>query len=372
MNETNVTKDGLENVRPGRDALTGVHVGEGAPVQPRTARSGHRQGGEQPMVPEADFRSYYGKPVLNSPVWESPTIPGYLFLGGLAGAGSVIAAAAQVTGRRRLARALKVSSAAGVGLSFAALVHDLGRRARFVNMLRTFKVTSPMSVGSWLLTAYGPAAALAAASDVTGAVPVLGALATAGAAVVGPAVATYTAALISDTAVPAWHDGFREMPFVFAASAVASAAGLALVAAPTSETGPVRVLGVLSGAAELAAEKAMEERMGMVGQAFEEGKAARYHKLGQALLGAGVVGTLAAGRRKASAALFGACLFAGSACMRFSVFEAGMASALDPKYTVVPQRQRLERHRRAEGDGPEGSPGAQGPVTNGAPAHSAS
>ena len=38
---------------------------------------------------------------------------------------------------------------------------------------------------------------------------------------------------------------------------------------------------------------------------------------------------------------------AGSACTRFGVFEAGLASAKDPKYTVVPQRERLAR-RQAE------------------------
>jgi hypothetical protein len=38
---------------------------------------------------------------------------------------------------------------------------------------------------------------------------------------------------------------------------------------------------------------------------------------------------------------------AGSACTRFGVFEAGMASAIDPKYTVEHQRERLERRRAA-------------------------
>ena len=38
---------------------------------------------------------------------------------------------------------------------------------------------------------------------------------------------------------------------------------------------------------------------------------------------------------------------AGSACTRFGVFEAGQASARDPRYTVVPQRERLAR-RQAE------------------------
>ena len=39
---------------------------------------------------------------------------------------------------------------------------------------------------------------------------------------------------------------------------------------------------------------------------------------------------------------------AGSACTRFGVFEAGQESAHDPKYTVIPQRERLNKRRAAE------------------------
>ena len=81
------------------------------------------------------------------------------------------------------------------------------------NMLRVFKPTSPMSVGSWLLAGYGPAAGAAAVCDVTGLLPAGRPAATLGAGLLGPAIATYTAALICDTAVPAWHEGYREMPY---------------------------------------------------------------------------------------------------------------------------------------------------------------
>ncbi len=46
----------------------------------------------------------------------------------------------------------------GISLSFVALVHDLGKPSRFVNMLRVAKPTSPMSVGTWILSVYGPVA----------------------------------------------------------------------------------------------------------------------------------------------------------------------------------------------------------------------
>ena len=51
-----------------------------------------------------------------------------------------------------------MGAAGAISLSLVALVHDLGRPARFLNMLRVFKPTSPMSVGVWILSAYAPAA----------------------------------------------------------------------------------------------------------------------------------------------------------------------------------------------------------------------
>jgi hypothetical protein len=39
----------------------------------------------------------------------------------------------------------------------------------------------------------------------------------------------------------------------------------------------------------------------------------------------------------------GAALLAGSAATRFGIFHAGQQSARDPRYTVVPQRERLDR-----------------------------
>jgi DMSO reductase anchor subunit len=343
VNETNVTRAGLEHVRPGREATTGVHTGPGGGPSPSTARKrAHPTRGEQPMVPDAELHSYYGQPIINQPVWKGRDIAGYFFLGGLAGAASVMAAGAHLSGRRTLGRALKVGAAVAAALSTAALVHDLGRPARFVNMLRTFKPTSPMSVGSWVLASYAPAATVAAASDLTGIAPGLGTLATTGAAALGPVLATYTAALVSNTAVPAWHDGYREMPFVFASSAVTSAAGLGLVAAPLDECGPARLLAVLAAAAELGTERVMEERMGLAKEAFHQAKASTYQKAAEGLLGVGIVGAVAGRRSRLASALSGAALMAGSAFTRFAIFEAGLASAADPKYTVVPQRQRLE------------------------------
>ncbi len=327
-----VTREGLRGKRPGRHAMTGVNI-------PRRWRG--RRRGEQPMVPPAEFTSYYGKPVISQPVWQAPDIPGYLFLGGLAGGASLLAAGADLTGRPALGRVSKAGAFAAGGLSLAALVHDLGRRARFLNMLRVFKVTSPMSVGSWLLAGYVPATGVAALTALTGRLRPVGTAATAASALLGPAVASYTAALISDTAVPAWHDGYPEMPFVFTGSGAMAAGGLGLLATPAAENVPARNLALLGTAMELAASERMTRRIGMVAEPYSEGRGGAYMKAAKALALLGAAGAALGRRSRVAAALSGAALLAASAATRWGIYHAGMASAGDPKYTVVPQRQRL-------------------------------
>ncbi|MFD4878628.1 NrfD/PsrC family molybdoenzyme membrane anchor subunit [Streptomyces sp. NPDC058420] len=291
------------------------------------------------MVPRAEFESYYGRPVIKAPSWSAQDIAGYFFLGGLAGAGSVLAAGAHLTGRTTTATAMKVSSLTAVSLSAAALVHDLGVPSRFPNMLRVLKPTSPMSVGSWLLAGYGPAAGAAAVTAVTGRLPRAGAAATGVAALLGPAIASYTAVLAADTAVPAWHGAHRELPYVFAASATAAASGMALLLGPTSESGPARCAAVLAAGAEEAATRAAEKRLGMVAETYRQGRAGTLLRTARLLTATGATTGMLLGRRSRSAAVVaGLALLAGSACTRFGIFAAGVASAQDPKYTVVPQR----------------------------------
>ncbi|HXT91738.1 MAG TPA: NrfD/PsrC family molybdoenzyme membrane anchor subunit [Trebonia sp.] len=321
-----------------------------------SARRWRRRGkAERPMVPKAEFTSYYGKPILNPPVWKARDVGGYLFLGGLAGGSSLLAAGADLTGRPNLSRVAKSGALTAGMMSVAALVHDLGRPARFVNMMRVFKVTSPLSVGSWLLGGYVPAAGVAAGTALTGRLPRIGAAATATAALLGPAVASYTAALISDTAVPAWHDGYPEMPFVFTGSAAMAAGGLGLLAAPTEESGPARNLALVGQVIEMTAFERMTHRIGMVAEPYHTGRAAMYVRAGQVLGALGATGAaltgipaVAAGRRRrVLAALSGAALMGASLATRLGVFHAGLASAKDPKYTVVPQRQRLTERAAA-------------------------
>ena len=335
MNEGQITREGLRNVRPGRDAVTGAEGG----LPERRRSAGGTDG--RPMVPKAQFDSYYGKPVLNPPVWEARDIAGYLFLGGLAGASSLLGAGAHATGRPALARVSKLGAVGAGAVSLAALVHDLGRPERFLHMLRVVKPTSPMSVGSWLLAGYVPLAGVAAAAAVSGRLPHIGAAATGGAALLGPAVASYTAALIADTAVPAWHDAHRELPYVFVGSAATAAGGLGLLAAPLAQSQPARTLALLGVAGELGMFHRMRRRLGMVAEPYSNGTGGRLVRAGEVLSVAGAAGAAIGHRSRVATALSGAALLAASALTRFGIFHAGMQSARDPRYTVEPQRLRL-------------------------------
>ena len=293
------------------------------------------------MVPEPEFSSYYGRPIIKTPVWKQPDVPLYLFLGGLAGASSLLAEGAALTGRHELERVARLAAAGGATLGTGALVHDLGRPARFLNMLRVFKVTSPLSVGSWILAPFSGLAGAAAASHVTGRLPVVGRLAGAGASVLGPPLATYTAALIADTAVPAWHEAHRELPFVFAGSAAAAAGGLAMITAPHHEAGPARRLALGGAITELAMSNRMERKLGMLAEPYHKGRPGLLLTTAKACTAGGIALAPLARRSRIASAVAGTAYLAGSLLTRFGVFQAGLESARDPKYTVVPQRERL-------------------------------
>ena len=308
----------------------------------RNGRYRGRRRGEQPLVPDAAPRSYYGHPILKEPSWKWP-IPAYLFTGGLAGGSSLLALGGRLTGNRRLARQSRMVALGALGASTGLLIGDLGRPARFYNMLRVFKPTSPMNVGSWILSGYGAAAGLGAASDLTGLLPRLGLAGDLAAGLLAPALATYTGVLIADTAVPAWHEGRTQLPFLFAGGAAASAGALAVALAPAGEAGPaVRVM--IGGAvAELASLAALHHRLGPeLAEVYDTGRAGT---LGRWARGLTVGGTLTAAlgrRRRPLAVAGGLAAVAGAALERLAVFEAGKASARDPKYVVNPQRSRLD------------------------------
>ena len=291
----------------------------------------------------SEMRSYYGRPIVKEPTWTWE-IPTYFFTGGLAGASAVLSSAARVTGNEKLARTSLYIGAAADLVSPALLISDLGRPERFHHMLRVVKVTSPMNIGSWVLLVSGGASTTAAALQLLDRWKPLRIAASVVSALAGPPLATYTGVLIADTAVPVWHEGRHELPWIFGASAAASAGAAASMFVPPRAAGPARRLAVAGVLAEGALMSAMELRLGKVGEVYHQGQAG---KLAWAAKGLAVAGAalLAKGGRKSrgAAVLGGAMVCAGELCLRWTVFKAGFQSARDPKYVVESQRRRI-RH----------------------------
>jgi formate-dependent nitrite reductase membrane component NrfD len=286
-------------------------------------------------------RSYYGRPIIKEPVWTWE-IPCYLFVGGLAGASTGLAWVAELQGNEELARRAWTLAFAGVSVSPVLLISDLGRPERFLNMLRLFKVTSPMSVGSWILSTLGPAAALSAANSTLGWLPRPAAIAKPVAAVLGLPLASYTGALLTDTAVPAWRQARVQLPFVFAGGAAASAGAAAMMATPSKHAGAARRLAVGGAVAEMGAALAMDRGLGDLAEPYHQGVSGRLAHASQAFTVAGAALVAARARRSRLAALVGGgALLAGAMLERWAVFKAGIASARDPKFTVRTQRSRM-------------------------------
>jgi DMSO reductase anchor subunit len=307
---------------------------------------------------QRETRSYYGQPIIKEPTWEWQ-IPCYFFTGGLAGASSGLGLLADLGGNERLARTARLAALAGATASPVLLILDLGVPKRFYNMLRVFKPTSPMSVGTWILSAFGTSSGIVAATDVLGIFPRLGKAAETVAALLGPALATYTAVLVADTSVPVWQEARRELPLVFAASSAASAGAATTIFTLPEDAGPSRRLAVGGAVAELGLTEVMKRRLGELAEPYEKEEAGRYEKLSTALTASGAAFTVILGRKRRWAAILGGALTLGGAvAKRWAIFKAGFQSARDPKYVVKSQRERLESRppdqRRTETFGRDG------------------
>lgn len=342
--------------------MTSSQSSQGA-VSP-TARGGRRRGtgGRDggPQVPRAEPRDYYGQPVIAEPVW-SWEIPAYFFTGGLAGAAAPLAAAAGLAGNDVLARRAWLVALGGAAVSPALLISDLGRPARFLRMLRVFRPTSPMSVGTWVLSAFGTATGLATGSRLLGIPPAsIGVPAQVVAAITGPVVSTYTAVLIANTAVPAWHDARRILPLVFAGSSLASAGGLVTAVTPAKAATAARALALTGALTELVSAPLMEHRLDKRVKAAYEGTSVKLLSRGggACMLAGGAAIAARARTSRVAAVAGGLALCAGAALERWAIFKAGTASAGDPQATVGPQRDRVDgrvpikRHAHPAPDAP--------------------
>ena len=289
--------------------------------------------------------TYYDTPLLKQPVWIW-SIPTYFYVGGVAGAGAALGAAAQLVASdsmRSLVMKTRWISTIGGAAGAALLIHDLGRPSRFLNMLRVFRVSSPMSMGSWILTAFSTTAGAAAVLPHGPSLfrPV-GELSGVMAGVFGLGLAGYTGVLISQTAVPVWQQAYRTLPILFLASGTAAAASfLEFFELNSQEIATVERFGFMGKSLELLATFVMERDAGQVkrvGRPLHEGVSGTLWQTAKMLTIAGALLSLAPGRSPTKRVLSGLVGSAASLCLRFGVYYAGKASARDPRATFEVQR----------------------------------
>jgi len=293
--------------------------------------------------------TYYGLPVIKEPVWTWE-VPAYFYIGGAAGAAATMGAVLQVLdgdNSERLVRRCRDIAAVGTLAGSGLLISDLGRPERFLNMLRVFKPSSPLNLGSWILvTASGLSATSAVLSRSRGFGRRLGALAGFGAGAIGLPLSGYTGVLLAGTAVPVWKESRRSLPLLFVASATGAACSLLEMGDfDESELTAVRRLGTVAQLSELALAKAVEKetaRVAGAGRPYEGGVVGTLWKASTACTVASLAVDTFTGKSRpgrVAAALVGT---VGSIALRYSVWLAGRASARDPRATFDSQKRSDE------------------------------
>lgn len=349
------TGDG-RNISPDLGSLSGEGAGQES-LSSRAASAGAvlpEAVWTGPPLPGADASpTYYDRPVLKEPVWIW-AVPVYFFCGGVAGAAAVLGEAARMLGpqtMRRLSTRCRWIAAGGTSMGGFLLILDLGRPGRFLNMLRVFRPTSAMSIGSWTLAASGAASGAAA---MLGGIPQrrLGKFAgkirngadsaATASALLGLPLASYTAVLLSDTAVPLWQAIRSTLPPLFVSSAAASSAALLKLPRPDeSSAAVVRNFGMLGAAAEIVSAFGVErqaDRVVRVGRPLREGIPGYLWKGSKVLSAASLVCALterSSRSRQLASSVFG---IAGGLALRFAIFHAGKHSARDPRAAFEQQR----------------------------------
>lgn len=335
--------------RDGRnvDPALGVLSGEGAAQQIEARADWREHPTLERRAPEAEEGgpSYYGLPVLKEPVWGWE-IPAYFFTGGLAGASAVLGGAALLAGGRGtgpLLRRCRLVAAGGAAVSAALLIKDLGRPARFLAMMRVFRPSSPMNMGTWVLAGFGALSSAAALPVVLGRPRGAAADAAAlGAAVLGLPLVGYTGVLLADTAVPVWQSTRNTLPVLFAFSGAVSAGALFdLWRTPGAGGEMAHRFGLVAKGAEIALSRALHRESGAVPRverALRRGRGGALLSAARVLLGASALLDLLPGRSRARRAASGTLALAGTLALRFGVVAAGRASARDPQATFAMQR----------------------------------
>ena len=336
------------------DAHLGTLSGEAAEQTPLASRlSVALQSQSYPYVPSrppSGTPTYYDTPMLKEPVW-SWSIPTYFYVGGVAGVSATFGAAAQLfapSAMRSLVVRSRWIATVGGAVSAALLIEDLGRPARFLNMLRVFRVTSPMSVGSWILTIFSTAAGGAAVlpfgprmfrplAEAFGLVSGL----------FGLGLSGYTGVLLSQTTVPVWQESYRTLPVLFLASGTAaSAAFFEFFRLNKPESKAVERFGVIGKIIEVLAAQTLEaeaSRVQRVARPLKSGFSGFLWQGAKVLTVASIVLSVVPGESRGKRIASGIIGTAASVFLRFGIFHAGKISARDPRASFESQRELAAR-----------------------------
>lgn len=309
-------------------------------------------------------QTYYDRPLLKKSVW-SVDIPLYHFTGGTAGAALALGAAAQAGGNgdlRRFSQHCHWMGILGSTLGVAFLIHDLGKPSRFLYMVRVFRPTSPMNIGSWILGGAAPTAIAAGLfMNRRGGLGQIGEIAGYASGVFGTALAGYTGVLVSNSVIPAWQAARRWMPVLFMASSMASAASILDLFYENERANRITfTFGNVGRLLELAASHKVEEAASAVpkvAEPFRKGATSLLWKTATALTLASLIASAIPShspKKRKVAGLLGAL---GSLCLRFAVHYISNASARDPRASFEQQRTRnleprMEKLELSEGPSP--------------------
>jgi formate-dependent nitrite reductase membrane component NrfD len=288
--------------------------------------------------------SYYGLPALKPPVWTWE-VPLYFFIGGISGVSACIAFIAHLfRGDPAMIRLLLWIALGGAAICPLLLIADLGRPSRFLNMLRVFKLRSPMSMGAWILVAFSGCVFLAAASNeavVLGygslIVSALRWLGEGSGAITGLLLASYTGVLLGATAIPVWFTHRRFLPAHFLTSGLGGCSAILELSGffiPATQ-----FLGFITAGLEIVFEALFEIRKPSVDAPLHQGRSGIAFRIaglleGLIALAIRIVWGSAPGGRRAAAI----CFLAGSLLSRYAWIWAGRVSAKQPDVQFALQR----------------------------------
>ena len=299
--------------------------------------------------------AYYDISLLKASVWTHE-VGTYFFLGGLSSSAFSLARMADRFGQGRYRNVTQYGTllAALAALPCAPLlIWDLGDRRRFLHMLRVWKPSSPMNLGSWTLTVYTLMGGIAALRELlrtlrkdaplTGSAKVVdgaaGLVADGVGVPLGLLLAGYTGVLLSTTANPLWSRN-SWVGALFSASAVAAGSGaIKLTLEALGQEGEAtETLGkaeTLAHAAEAVCHAGFLAQAGPLAKPLTSGEYKNQYLLGA--IGAGVVlpeilshlpVSRPARRRLAIAA--GLLSLAGGLALRLAFVAAGKPAGSDP------------------------------------------